>query len=98
MWLADPPRVAPSGRRAYGWLHGRELDQRAIADDPVLAKTHMTAKRACVLAADGPNDACEGEMKQQQCRLREFALWNQIWTSFSPFFPPPCRDAGDGLA
>jgi hypothetical protein len=35
----------------------------AIADDPVLAKTHMTAKRAYVLAAeDDQNDACDDEM------------------------------------
>ena len=35
----------------------------AIVDDPVLAKTHMTAKRACVLAAEeDQNDACEDEM------------------------------------
>ena len=25
---ADPPIVAPSGRRAYGWLRGQELEQR----------------------------------------------------------------------
>jgi hypothetical protein len=35
----------------------------AIADGPVLAKTHMTAKRAYLLAAeDDQNDACEDEM------------------------------------
>ena len=35
----------------------------AIADDPVLAKTHMMAYRAYVLAAEkDQNDPCEDEM------------------------------------
>jgi len=35
----------------------------AIADDPVLAKTHMTAERAYVLAAEeDQNDPCEDGM------------------------------------
>jgi hypothetical protein len=45
-------RSVRSARRAYGRLHGQELDQCAIADDPVLAKTQMTAKGACVLATE----------------------------------------------
>ena len=41
----------------------RSASSWAIADDPVLAKTHMTAKRAYVLAAEeDQNDACEDEM------------------------------------
>jgi hypothetical protein len=46
--------VEPLLRSARSW---------AIADEPVLAKTHMTAKRAYVLAAEeDQNDACVDEM------------------------------------
>ena len=41
----------------------RSASSWAIADDPVLAKTHMTAKRAYVLVAEeDQDDACEDEM------------------------------------
>jgi len=49
--------LAPAAATAFSDLLG------AVADDPVLAKTHMTAKRAYVLAAEeDQNDACEDEM------------------------------------
>jgi hypothetical protein len=41
----------------------RSASSWGYADDPVLAKTHMTAKRAYVLAAEeDQNDACEDGM------------------------------------
>jgi hypothetical protein len=56
-----------TGRNAQlCWRCSRYCVQRApgaIVDDPVVPKTHMTAKRAYVLAAEeNQNDACEEEM------------------------------------
>jgi hypothetical protein len=58
--------VATGPNAQLCWRCSRYCVQRApwaIADDPVLAKRHMTAKRSHVLAAEeDQNDACEDEM------------------------------------
>jgi len=62
-WRAD--RCNRSKRTALLALQPllRSASSWAIADDPVLAKTHMTAKRAYVLVAEeDQDDACEDEM------------------------------------
>jgi len=63
-WRARP--LQPVEARGSAGARSRYCVQGApvaIADDPVLAKTHMTAERAYVLAAEeDQNDPCEDGM------------------------------------
>jgi hypothetical protein len=55
--------VEPRGAAGARNLGGVQRAPGAVIDDPVLAKTHVTGRRADVLATEqDANDACEDRM------------------------------------